>query len=104
MKTVADFKRAMVVGSKWTSVHAAGKKVTGRTCVKVGATQFALTRMVQGATDGESWCDFPKAKDAEFSPDGKTVTIFFDSTDDMTCSESLRRREPILHYTLEETV
>lgn len=105
MKTQADFKRAMVVGSKWTSVHCrSGQKVTGRECLEVAGKGFALTRMAQGATadQGKSWCDWGKAANMEFSEDGNTVTIFFDSTNDKTCSESLRRREAVLQYTRED--
>ena len=63
MKTIADFKRKMTVGSKWffISDYCEGKL---RTCTHSQSNSFALT----GVRDKKesSWCDWPKKKDVIF--------------------------------------
>lgn len=77
MKTVADFKRAMVVGTKWKATHAylsgAGapsKPLGTRECGLANTVSFAFVNPESGEL---SYCDWPKK--AEFSFENGVVTI-----------------------------
>lgn len=73
MKTLADFKRAMKVGSYWTGFNHLYKSSLGlREVSKVQSNAFAFLIPESGQN---SWCDFPKAKDIEFGEDG-SVNIY----------------------------
>jgi hypothetical protein len=79
VKTIADFKRRMVVGTKVkvTSLRANHRGVipesTVRTVSIVQSKNFA-TKLPDGR---EVWCEFPKAKD--FRVDGPGTVTFLDS-------------------------
>lgn len=85
MKTVTDFKRLMVPGSKWQTTHeflgarsTPPKDLGIRECGKVQSNAFALI-MPDDSTKAEqagrlSWCDWPKAKECTFTPDSVTIT------------------------------
>lgn len=111
MKTVADFKRAIQVGTEiGTIYHAEAKrdelgnvvrladglpeytdKDLGDSVVTiVQATQFAVKRVWKDGTIKDSWCAFPKASLSRIN--NKSITIL----------ESSDRRGliPILTYTL----
>ena len=77
MKSVADIKRAMVLGSKWKAFHHPFSKDMGiREIGKVMSNQVAF----KTETGSLSYIDFPKKKDVVFnSPD--SFTIFY--TDDV---------------------
>ena len=67
MKTLADFKRAMRTGTKWTAFHMASNSTLGtRECVYVDTVKFGF----KTETGTTSYCDFPKAKDVKFLEDG----------------------------------
>ena len=58
MKTLADFKRALTLGSKWHAIHASGHDMGIRTVAKVQSNSVAFK------TEGKealSWLDFPKS-------------------------------------------
>ena len=63
MKTIAEFKRAMTVGSKWMSASNWCEKPIERKCTVSQSNSFALTHPTK---DGSSWCDWPKAKQVTF--------------------------------------
>ena len=73
MKSVADFKRAMTVGSKWMFISNWHLEPVVRTCTVSQSNSFALTHPTK---DGSSWCDWPKAKEVTFLPDfrGSMIT------------------------------
>jgi hypothetical protein len=93
MKTVADFKRAMILGSLWNSIHVkSGMDTKGRMCKVTNSVGFALT---VPENDKLSHCDWPKASDASFSDDGNTVTI----SKNMAYPNEEPRIVPVLIYT-----
>lgn len=72
MKTLADFKRAMSVGTKWEGFnHYYNSSLGVRECSKSQTDSFAF-RTEKGEN---SWSDYPKAKDIKFLEDG-TVEIY----------------------------
>lgn len=76
MKTLADFKRKMKIGSIWDSEYVPTKRYSpNRECKVVQTNSFALTSMNTGSTEN-SWCDWPKASMCEFSSDGRTISIY----------------------------
>lgn len=72
MKTLADFKRALKVGTKWEGFNHYYQSSFGvRELSKVQSNSFAF-KTVEGK---DSWIDFPKSKDIKFKDDG-TVEIY----------------------------
>ena len=64
MKSIAEFKRKMIVGSQWVFVSSWSPKPITRTCTISQSNSFALTSV---RNPGEnSWCDWPKAKEVTF--------------------------------------
>lgn len=63
MKSIADFKRKMIVGSKWKFTSSYLKKgiIVERTCTKSQSNSFALTSLRD--KNQSSWCDWPKTKE-----------------------------------------
>ena len=76
MKTIADFKREMTVGTVWMTTHkflnpeSQLKDMGIRTCSVVQSNSFAFRNPVSGEN---SWCDWPKKSEVSF--DGDTVVI-----------------------------
>ncbi|MEE9356585.1 MAG: hypothetical protein V3U75_13425 [Methylococcaceae bacterium] len=80
MKTIADFKRKMIKGSKWHTVHQfngqAAKDLGVRECTLVQSNCFGLATVTPTGLR-TSYCDWPKK--VEFKPvDAKTIRIEFD--------------------------
>lgn len=77
MKTVADFKRKMVVGAKVSSQLFRGDvlqlDIQNRTCTVSQSNSFAMS--VPGKTES-SWCDWPKAKEFTALSDNKAEINF----------------------------
>lgn len=71
MNSLADFKRAMQVGTKWHGYNHAFKMDFGvRECTFRNGTSFVFRTT---RTDGkvvDSWLDFPKASECTFKLDG----------------------------------
>jgi len=62
--TIAEFKRRMVPGTKWSFVANWWPEPTIRTCTVNQSNRFALSSV---RTPGESsWCDWPKSKQVTF--------------------------------------
>jgi len=78
MKTLADFKRAMIVGSKWETIKHFKDNLTETTpvreCSKRQANSFAFRTTLPDGRIADCWLDFPKAKDVEFL-NNDTITI-----------------------------
>jgi hypothetical protein len=77
METIADFKRAMTIGSKWHTTHryignnpTEPKDLGIRECAIVQSNSFALRNPESGKP---SFCDWPKR--GEFSSNENSVTI-----------------------------
>lgn len=77
MKTVADFKRSMTVGTVWKATHAfiganpsPTKDMGTRECGLANTANFAFKNPESGEL---SYCDWPKK--AEFSYNDGVVTI-----------------------------
>ena len=70
MKTLADFKRALTLGSKWHAMHASGQDIGIRTVAKVQTESVAFKR-----DDREelSWVYFPKASLFSISESGEAL-------------------------------
>jgi len=78
IKTIADFKRSMVVGSTWETTHKyttnnpiPPKSLGIRKVGKVQSNSFAFI------TDSGnlSWCDWPKKSEFSVVDNGTTVVI-----------------------------
>ena len=68
MKTLADVKRAMTVGTHWEGINANGYSLGVREIVDVASTKVGfLTK--KGDKEVVSWCYFPKSKDVKFTGD-----------------------------------
>ena len=75
MKTLADFKREMKVGTRWRGYHHRYLlNFPGREVIKVTSTQFGF---LDPETGKISWCHFPKASDIEITGDD-FVNIYVD--------------------------
>jgi hypothetical protein len=76
VKTLADFKRALTVGSKWEGFNHYYQSSFGvREVSKVQSNSFAFKTINSKGEETNSWSDFPKAKDIKFKEDG-TVEIY----------------------------
>jgi hypothetical protein len=63
MKTLAEFKRALKVGSVWNCIHVLNENRSGdRIVVKVQANSVCF--LTQDGTN--SWLNFPRASEYEF--------------------------------------
>jgi len=75
MKTIADIKRAMQVGVKVHCFnHRLGKDMGVRTVSIVQTNSFALVTEVNGVLT-DSWCNFPKRDEVEYSDNSFTVLL-----------------------------
>jgi hypothetical protein len=75
MKTLADFKRALVIGSEWEAFNHYYQSSLGiRAVGKVQSNCFAFITYRNGESN-LSYCDFPLSKDIKFREDG-TVEIY----------------------------
>jgi hypothetical protein len=72
MKSVADFKRAMVPGSEWTFTADWWPTPTKRTCTVHQSNSFALTSVRN--PDEHSWGDWPKRDQVKFVDGGIEIT------------------------------
>lgn len=72
MQTVADFKRAMQVGSKWLFVANWWPNPTERQCTVCQTNRFALSSVK--TPNESSWCDWPKKHQCEFIAGGVKIT------------------------------
>lgn len=68
MKTLADFKRALTIGSKWQALHASGQDLGVREVAKVQSSSVAFKR--EGKEDF-SWLEFPKATEFQINERGE---------------------------------
>ena len=67
MKTLADFKRAMSVGSQWYRKHVNEADFVERTVVKRGSNHVK----VADNNGKEAYLDFPKASEFEVNAQGE---------------------------------
>ncbi len=77
MKTIADIKRAMTVGSKWHTVHHGyapdwTPQDMGVRAISIAQTNSVAFRTIRGA---DSWIQFPKKNQVIFHNDGKSFSI-----------------------------
>ena len=76
MKTLADFKRAVKIGTKWEGFnHFYNSSFGIREVSKVQSNRFAFKTVTVNGEVCDSWSDFPKSKDIRFKEDG-TVEIY----------------------------
>ena len=65
MKTVSEFKRTIAVGQLWHAFnHPMNRDMGIRKVSRVQSNSFAFE-----TPRGESWCDFPKARDYQYVDD-----------------------------------
>lgn len=79
MKTLADIKRAMTVGSKWECFNHLYNTDMGTRPVSKKSSDHVTFETVRN--DGEivhSRFDFPKASQVRFSEDGLAFTVSYD--------------------------
>lgn len=75
MTTLADFKRAMKLGSVWKGFnHMLEREFSTRIVSIVQTNRFAFETQNPRGERVNSWCDFPKAKDLKF--DGRIAQIY----------------------------
>ena len=82
MRTVADFKRALQPGVRVTLLDAPwfpSANGIAREVVRVQTTKFSLRTTRADGSQVESWCDYPKARDATFDGDLVRFPRFSDS-------------------------
>lgn len=76
MKTLADFKRALSVGSKWhTKLMKYGTDIGVRPVSKVRSNGVSFRTVRPNGEVCDSYLDFPKACNVKFREDG-TVEIW----------------------------
>lgn len=76
MKTLADFKRALTVGSKWETKHVKyGTSMGIRPVSKITSNAVFFKTVDSEGKTSESRLDFPSARDIKFLEDG-TVEIW----------------------------
>ena len=78
IKTIADFKRAMVPGTKWAATHAyIGKNPTPEK--SLGTRECGLNNTVNFAFKTDrgtlSYCSWPKKAEFSTENNGKTIVI-----------------------------
>jgi hypothetical protein len=98
MKTLADFKRAMKIGTKWkASCHLGHTAYLGvRECKHVDSVKFGFL-VTEGISAGHiSFCDWPKASNFAVNDKGQ-VEIYCTSTYNVG-SEQITERKLVLTY------
>lgn len=88
MKTLADFKRRLTVGTQLETINANYGNMGIRPVSIVQTNAFALKTTKKDGSTTDSWCDFPKAKNFE-AVDKNTANIYW---------ETRNGRELILTY------
>lgn len=97
MKTLADFKRAMIIGSRWKGFnHMYNKPIETREVSHVRTSDFAFNHPREDGTFVSSWASFPTARNIEFLADG-TANIYAESNYNIG-SERIHERKLILSY------
>lgn len=84
INNVAEFKRAMTVGSKWSFTDSRHVGETIRECTNSQSKSFALNNHpnAKNKSDG-SWLDYPKAKEVTFiQEEGQSTRVRINLTDD----------------------
>jgi hypothetical protein len=67
INNLSQFKKAMVVGSKWNFIDSRNSEVvTVRTCLVSNSNSFALDNHHSQYKAGVSWLEYPKAKEIIF--------------------------------------
>ena len=79
-KTIAEFKRRMVVGSKWIFTSHNSSRFMTRTCTVSQSNSFALTGLLNA--NESSWCDWPKKDEVsiDFIKGKMVVRIFINGS------------------------
>tara|TARA_R110002020_G_scaffold37165_3_gene112259 strand:- start:4172 stop:4444 length:273 start_codon:yes stop_codon:yes gene_type:complete len=78
MKSLADIKRAMVVGSEWEAYSYFGGKSMGVAPIhRVQKNAVTFMRNIGNGKQAESWFRFPKASEVDFI-DEDTFTVAYD--------------------------
>lgn len=91
MRTLADFKRAIEVGTKWEGFNYLYNRSMGvREVSKVKSGKFSFRTIRESGEIVDSWMDFPKASEIEFK-EGDMVTIYY--IDSYT-----KERKPMMSY------
>lgn len=81
MRTVADFRRAAVVGSRWRCVNHLHPHVSGERVVTAGTSvlRYSFTK-ADGSTGTNGRLEFPKAAACRIS--GDTVEFLYEAGSD----------------------
>jgi hypothetical protein len=101
IKSIADLKRMLVVGSRWHLVNSQGWCPGVRECGRVQSNSFAFVTLKKRAagwpehTSELSWCDWPKKADVIFGDRTFTIVRYVDTGE-------YRRRLHDLTYTRED--
>lgn len=66
MKTLADLKRKMKIGSKWEAIHFNGWSPGVREIAEVKTNKIGFKTVRENGEIVTSWVDFPKAKNILF--------------------------------------
>jgi hypothetical protein len=72
MKSIADIKRKLVVGSKWSCLWECrneGKNMGTREVNHVQSNSFGFRTIKAGGEVTTSWCDWPKKSEVVFMSD-----------------------------------
>jgi hypothetical protein len=78
MKTLADLKRAMAIGTEWHCFnHIYNGDMGTRSIVRKKTNSVAFKTVRRDGKEVESWVHFPKASDMNF-PDESTAEIYED--------------------------
>jgi len=75
MKNLAEFKRALSLGSEWATFHMLANKDLGTRNVD-SVQSNAVTFSMPGGES--SWLYFPKASDCRFDPDDPNVVTIME--------------------------
>tara|TARA_B100000475_G_C14808338_1_gene235068 strand:- start:192 stop:473 length:282 start_codon:yes stop_codon:yes gene_type:complete len=78
MKTLADFKRRIQIGTKLVATYPSGLELPAREVVIKQSNSFALKTVKKTGEVIESWMEYPKASMIEF-PTANQATIFWES-------------------------
>lgn len=88
MKTIADIKRAFVLGSKWRTVnHILDKDFGIREISVVQSSQVAFKTMYQGMVT-DSWISFPKSRNVVFNSDSSFTVMSDDGRKVLTYTKA----------------
>ena len=86
MKTLADFKRALSVGTELRLIERDGKNLDeSRRVKKLQTNSICFEKNINNEWVGSTWLDMPKSSLLEF--DGKTAKIYLPALRDLTEEE-----------------